>query len=284
MECLFPVVQDEENAGVRTLFNRPCGYCEACRLTYRQTWAARIQLEAQCHAENIFVTLTYDQDHLPDPPQLVPDHLSAFVKRLRARFAPLQFRFFACGEYGSRTLRPHYHVVLFGLPCNAEVERQVLSAWGAGHVSISQLSPARASYVAKYVCKDISDDDKLPEGYQREFARMSRNPGIGAGFIVAAADAVNRANRKQRQHGFPDITDLVKGSMRIGPVYYPTGRYLRTKAAALIDQAERSKLSLARKREKESRDRGDPIVRANDKVRNQRLIASRRIGKSRGVL
>jgi len=137
-------------------------------------------------------------------------------------FAPLQFRFFACGEYGSRTLRPHYHVVLFGLPCNAEVERQVLSAWGAGHVSISQLSPARASYVAKYVCKDISDDDKLPEGYQREFARMSRNPGIGAGFIVAAADAVNRANRKQRQHGFPDITDLVKGSMRIGPVYYPT--------------------------------------------------------------
>jgi len=121
MECLFPVVQDEENAGVRTLFNRPCGYCEACRLTYRQTWAARIQLEAQCHAENIFVTLTYDQDHLPDPPQLVPDHLSAFVKRLRARFAPLQFRFFACGEYGSRTLRPHYHVVLFGLPCNAEV-------------------------------------------------------------------------------------------------------------------------------------------------------------------
>jgi len=72
--------------------------------------------------------------------------------------------------------------------------------------------------------------------------------------------------------------------MRIGPVYYPTGRYLRTKAAALIDQAERSKLSLARKREKESRDRGDPIVRANDKVRNQRrLIASRRIGKSRGV-
>jgi len=96
MECLFPVVQDEENAGVRTLFNRPCGYCEACRLTYRQTWAARIQLEAQCHAENIFVTLTYDQDHLPDPPQLVPDHLSAFVKRLRARFAPLQFRFFAC--------------------------------------------------------------------------------------------------------------------------------------------------------------------------------------------
>ena len=77
----------------------------------------------------IFLTLTYDDAHLEfapyvDPetgevshrPVLVPEQLQKYLKRIRRaaerRGAPAHIRFFACGEYGEDTERPHYHVIL----------------------------------------------------------------------------------------------------------------------------------------------------------------------------
>ena len=100
----------------------PCGKCIGCRLDYSRTWADRCMLESQYHKNNWFLTLTYDNDHLPEQRPGSPVHslqkrdMQLFMKRLRKRFPNDKIRFFGCGEYGSKSCRPHYHLLLFGVP------------------------------------------------------------------------------------------------------------------------------------------------------------------------
>ena len=107
----------------------PCGHCIGCRLDYSRRWADRQMLELATAKKGLFVTLTYDQDHVPingDPDtgeafgySLDKKDLQDFMKRLRRKFdgtgekPMVQIRFFASGEYGPTTRRPHYHCTLF---------------------------------------------------------------------------------------------------------------------------------------------------------------------------
>lgn len=267
-------------------------------MTYRQSWSARIQLEAACHDHSAFFTLTYSNDFLPDPPQLSPKDLQLFLKRLRRRLEPRRIRFFACGEYGSKTLRPHYHGVLFGVEANNELEKIISASWvdsssgsSLGFIQVGPITPARAAYVAKYVCKDVSEDEKIPEGWQKEFARMSNRPGIGAEYGKRFASAVNKQNEKQEAAGYPAVTQLLGGSMRIGPVFYPVARYLRTKLKEWILLGHQPELAAALERQREFykkiRDEGfvDPRSREGQKVvRANRKRARAHMRKSKGVL
>lgn len=94
----------------------PCGKCLECRVQRTRQWADRCVLEAKQYKDNYFVTLTYDDSHLPDKNSLNPKDLQDFMKRLRKRFKGIKIRFFACGEYGDISWRPHYHLLLFNLP------------------------------------------------------------------------------------------------------------------------------------------------------------------------
>lgn len=71
----------------------PCGRCIGCRLERSRQWATRLMHEAQMHPSASFVTLTYDDPHLPRGASLQLDHLQKFLKRLRRRL-PQQIRFF----------------------------------------------------------------------------------------------------------------------------------------------------------------------------------------------
>lgn len=106
----------------------PCGKCVGCRLEYSRQWANRCMLELQYHDSAYFVTLTYDDYHVPrsyysDPatgeaqPSLTLSKRDwqLFMKRLRFAFPDDKIRFFMCGEYGPNTFRPHYHAIIFGL-------------------------------------------------------------------------------------------------------------------------------------------------------------------------
>ena len=93
-----------------SLITIPCGVCLSCRLNRARDWANRCVLEASLRSENAFVTLTYDDSHLPS--SLVKAHLQAFIKKLRNDGHSI--RYFGCGERGSLNGRPHYHVILFG--------------------------------------------------------------------------------------------------------------------------------------------------------------------------
>jgi hypothetical protein len=183
----------------------PCGRCIGCRLEYSRQWAVRCIHESQMHDQSCFITLTFDDDHLHNrgvhPSSVSKRDLQLFFKRLRKK--GVQFRYYACGEYGEKTLRPHYHALLFG--CDFRQDRYPVGrqgshilyssplleeAWPYGHVSIGELTFESAAYVARYVLKKQKGDDKdiytnvcsdTGEIIERnkEFVLMSLKPGIG---------------------------------------------------------------------------------------------------------
>jgi len=91
----------------------PCGQCIGCRLERSRQWAIRCLHESGLHERNCFITLTYDDEHLPEGGTLVKQDWQLFIDRLRKRFRT-KVRYFHCGEYGEQTRRPHYHAILFG--------------------------------------------------------------------------------------------------------------------------------------------------------------------------
>ncbi len=91
----------------------PCGKCIGCRLEYSRKWAIRCVHEALLYVDNCFITLTYDEANLPANNSLCKRDFQLFMKRLRKSFPFDDIRFFAAGEYGDNTARPHYHAILF---------------------------------------------------------------------------------------------------------------------------------------------------------------------------
>lgn len=213
MLCANPYTQGNHAYG--------CGQCMPCRYNRRRVWTHRIILEALVHAEASFITLTYDEEHLPDDNSLSPRDLQLFIKRLRERVS-IPLRFFAVGEYGERGGRPHYHAAMFGLGCQHKAF--VDAAWGKGLTSSDPLEFHSAAYVCGYVTKKLTraGDPRL-EGRHPEFARMSRRPGIGGHSIEQIAEVL------QSRAGWDEIdrTSDVPQALRHGRRTLPLGNYLR---------------------------------------------------------
>lgn len=172
----------------------PCGQCLPCRVNRRRVWTHRILLESFLHSSSCFLTLTYEDKHLPKDGSVSPRELRLFLGRLRDRLPPRSLRYFAVGEYGDETSRPHYHLALFGYNClgkllypdfgkrcfcaNCQMVREV---WGKGHIVIEDLTRKSAQYIAGYVTKKMtSKEDIRLNGRHPEFARMSTKPGLAA--------------------------------------------------------------------------------------------------------
>lgn len=186
-------------------------------------------LEALSHEHSCFVTLTYNDESLPDGGTLVPSDAQKFLKRLRKAIHPHKIRYYLVGEYGDRTFRPHYHLCLYGL--SVEHTQIIADAWslsGApiGHVVVGSLTFESAAYVAGYVTKKMtSADDPRLGGRHPEFARMSLNPGIGARAMDSVAELL------YTKHGSRELAELgdVPGVLRHGDKSFPLGRYLKRK-------------------------------------------------------
>lgn len=201
-----PIVSyTHRNAGSR--LSLPCGRCIGCRLERSRQWAVRCMCEAQMHVRNTFVTLTYRNEELTyggaEHAILVPRDLTLFFKRLRKRYGQ-GIRYFACGEYGDKYRRPHYHAIIFGLdfPKREKLpaegsnpyyrDNDLDSLWSHGNCIIGDVSFESCAYVARYVMKKrLGDTAKSyeEEGITPEFLVMSRGSkklgtgGIGKGWI-----------------------------------------------------------------------------------------------------
>lgn len=157
--------QQPKDGRAYTPIHIPCGYCILCREEQARQWAVRITHEAQAHKENSFVTLTYSDEHLPEHRSLNYEHLQKFWKRLRKSLGTL--RYYAVGEYGDKSLRPHYHAVIFGQAFTKNriiirTEPHLLwtsptleNHWGLGTVSVGALTFQTARYTASYVTKKL---------------------------------------------------------------------------------------------------------------------------------
>lgn len=212
----------------------PCGQCIGCRLSYARQWADRCLLELQYHKHAWFVTLTYNDEHVPrsmygDPqtgeahPCLTLDRrdVQLFLKRLRKAVEPTKIRYFGCAEYGPSTWRPHYHLIIFGLPLDdlvlkrqdmdgkvsAYTSRTLSAAWSLrpfgnhsdileplGDVECSDVTWSACNYVARYIVKkQLGPDGKdfyASFNLVPPFTFMSRDPGIGSAFYDEHKDSL----------------------------------------------------------------------------------------------
>lgn len=219
-----------------------CGQCMPCRVQKRRVWTHRLLLEGNCHTDNCFITLTYDDENLPRLEDgrgiLVPKDAQDFLKRLRKHYAPARFRFFCVGEYGDKSERPHYHMVLFNYPACTRVGGSkfdksghccatcdvILDKWGLGHVHIGTLTAQSAGYVARYTTKKMTAaDDMRLKGRPPEFARMSLKPGIGADFMHEVASTILQYSLYENDE------EDVPNSLAHGKRQMPLGSYLKRK-------------------------------------------------------
>ena len=198
----------------------PCLQCMPCRMNRRRVWKHRIWLEAMKHERNSFVTLTYDDEHLPAGGTLVPRDFQLFIKRLRFCLSDVvPFRYYGVGEYGDTSWRPHYHAALFGV--GPELAQVVNKVWGLGHTMSGDLSLASAEYIAGYVTKKMTKkDDVRLQGRHPEFARMSLKPGIGADAMSDVGASLTGALERYSLSPMD-----VPCSLRHGGKDLPLGRY-----------------------------------------------------------
>lgn len=203
-----------------------CQKCVGCRLEYSRQWAMRCMLEQKDHENNQFITLTYDPEHLPtkqmvdtetgevfEEETLVPDHVSEFMKKLRRYYeyhygyGADKIKFYACGEYGDKKGRPHYHLIIYDLPIFDKrfshrnkkgtpvyTSDTITKIWGKGRTAVDDVTYESCAYVARYIMKKIKGKEAVEEleasGKVNCFTRMSRKPGIGRNYYDENADKI----------------------------------------------------------------------------------------------
>ena len=139
----------------------PCGKCLSCRIAKRREWQLRMLHELATHDDAVFITLTYDDNHLPDNSSLCVGDLQKFFKRLRKelkKYYGRSIRYYACGEYGDRFGRPHYHAIVYGLSLRSEDQVLVRAKWPLGLVHFGTAEPDSIGYVAQYIDKKFTGD------------------------------------------------------------------------------------------------------------------------------
>jgi len=223
-------------------------------------WAVRSYHEAQLHENNCFITLTYNDEHLPADGSVDVRHWQLFAKRLRKLMGP--FRYFHCGEYGGKNQRPHYHACLFGLDFPDKVVFQVkddnitytsevlAERWGMGFCTIGAVTFESAAYCARYILKKYLGEgsEEHYEAYdletgevqghvKPEYVTQSRNHGLAHGWLerfglseIYPDDFVVIGNRKLKVPSYYDV-QLEK----LDPVLYEQVKAKRLERMELME-------------------------------------------------
>lgn len=173
----------------------PCGHCVNCLANNQRDWVFRMKLEMQVSDSAYFVTLTLDDEHLGDN-TLKKKHLQDFVRLLRQKVNRecdrigvdhLELRYFGVGEYGKKTNRAHYHIMLFNLPFHDKIFLHNLFAevWKKGFVYVEDCVAKNIGYICKYITKlDPRQHEVDP------FRLMSLRPAIGMTYFRRFPDMV----------------------------------------------------------------------------------------------
>lgn len=215
----YGLVFKKEESRALSQIQIPCGSCIGCKLERSRQWAIRCVHEASLYPHNCFITLTYDDDHLPSNGSLRKVDFQKFMRRLRKAVRridkKLKIRFFHCGEYGDRFGRPHYHALIFGFDfldkylwrttsagCKAYRSPLLEKLWPYGNSELGDVTFESAAYVARYCVKKVTGvhaaahytrvDADTGEFFRisPEYTTMSRRPGIGRPWLEKYAKEV----------------------------------------------------------------------------------------------
>lgn len=222
-----------------------CGKCYECKKQEARVLAHRIELEASYHEHVSWVTLTYDDFHLPRDGSVnerdVHLWLKQFRKEIERKGLP-KIRYYYVAEYGELRGRPHYHVILYGYqtcirgdlgtwndaagekPDCCDSCKLIHKTWKRGRIDQRALPKGAAWYAACYASKAMTVESGRPEGCKLEFARWSRNPGLGSRAVNDIAETIQQSENLTEWQSAP------VGIKRADSIYTkPLGKYLRRK-------------------------------------------------------
>lgn len=214
------------------LYNVPCHRCQGCRIDRRKFWERRITSEF-VKWRSAFVTLTYNDENLPyNEGAIVPtirnNDVRKYIDRLRHRVNKLtaipklctkKFHYVACTEYGSRTARPHIHLLLLGLDFKY-FKKMITEEWGKGIVDCGPIVRGGIRYILKYMDTMQYGEYNLRTYTDtgRETPKMFFSKGLGKEYIISQAGNIAKY-----------------GTMKIGRRLVPCGAYWKNK---LLDFTE----------------------------------------------
>lgn len=241
-QCLTPFVVTKKISNEKVPV--PCGKCPECMKRRISGWSFRLMEEEKYSYSAYFLTLTYDTRNVHITKNgymgLCKRDLQLFFKRLRKAHPKTSatIKYYACGEYGGKTNRPHYHVILF----NAEL-KLIQPAWNLGQIHYGMVSGASVGYTLKYMSKPSRIPMHRNDDRQREFSLMSK--GIGKSYLSKQTVAWHIKGLTERM--YVTTADGKKVSM---PRYYKQKIYHETqrKAIAYATQkrnAEQQKIKAA---------------------------------------
>lgn len=194
-----------------------------CRINRRRLWTGRLLMEAASDMANevsAFLTLTYDEANVPRTSDgartLDREDGQRWRDAIRKRVGRVP-TFFFVGEYGDQTQRPHYHAMVFHVEPSQLAE--CVDAWQRGFVSLSPVTPRRASYLAGYTVKKMTarDDERL-DGREPEFAQMSRRPAIGDRYVAHLEQWLQTRQGAAYISANADVPQSIRTGGRIWPL------------------------------------------------------------------
>jgi hypothetical protein len=288
--CLFPVRASRQEFGRPKLdpegdLTLPCGKCAECKSKRASEWALRCKHEIACHDLNCFITLTYDDDHLPSF-LIVKDEFQKFIKRLRKKIKT-KLKYIVSHEYGGRSGRPHHHAIIFGWsPPNQSFLMEAPSGeplytsplldelWPHGFHSIGDANAKTAYYIASYSLKAVKHSVTDPETGElvtvSDSMDCSSRPAIGRNFFLENVDQIletekmiPRYYKKLLERYYPDKFEELEN--KSADSYKTRGSYeLLAKYEIIESQKDMSRNSLrSAPEEKERRKLYSDHLRSN---------------------
>lgn len=244
-------------------------------------WSIRAMHEAEGFENNAFVTLTFNDQNLPETGSVSRLDIKTFMKALRYQLGP-GIRFMACGEYGPELGRPHYHLCLFNcaFPDLYEWDKNRVGqlwyrspllekVWDKGFSTVGALTRETAGYTARYVLKKVTGD-KAGAHYgkhvdaetgelshlQPEFIQVSNRPGLGQGWI-----------EKNYKSVYARDSIIVAGKQKPVPRYYD--KWLLNHDPELYEEVKLRRYTQSLERDRE--DTTDRRLRDIEAVRYDRI-------------
>lgn len=248
--CMTPFHKTDKCEGVNYAF--PCGKCPECTARRVSAWSFRLMQENKRSISAHFITLTYDTQYVPITKNgfmsVNKQDVQKFFKRLRKLhgYTDSKIKYYAASEYGGRTSRPHYHIIIFN--CRVEL---LQPAWHLGNIHYGSLTEASVGYTLKYIHKPKeipkhANDDRLPE-----FSLMSKR--LGDNYLTPQVIKWHKNDLEKRMH--LTVADGKKVSM---PRYYKDKMYNEDERA-IIAQYHIKEIGL-----KEDKFRNDPNYDVNE--------------------
>ena len=200
----------------------PCGKCDNCIIIKKAQKVSRIQFEAEHYeGQNTFVSLTLDDFNITSDHSICRKTFTETLDNMRRQIKyhniDYKLQYFGVGEYGEKTERPHFHIIMFGR-YPMEAKELIERVWKKGFIDVKPLDSGLSRYIAGYVTKKMTniknkDVQKWLNGRQPEFISQSTKPFMGKRQIDHMATEYIKDPNCTVGNDIPGFASQIKGKI-----------------------------------------------------------------------